>query len=88
MPIVKLSTHAERSYRRLARNDRGLLQRVDRALERLAAEPDAGKPLAGPLKGHRSHRVGVVRIIYRHEVEADLVLVLEIAHRGSVYKRR
>jgi mRNA-degrading endonuclease RelE of RelBE toxin-antitoxin system len=73
---------------RLARDDRTLFQRIDRALERLASEPDAGKPLAGPLRGHRSHRVGPMRIIYRHETEADLVLVLEIASRSGVYRRR
>ena len=88
MPAVRLSRRAEASYLRLARDDRSLFRRIDRALERLASEPDIGKPLAGPLRGHRSHRVGPMRIIYRHETEANLILVLEIAFRGGVYRRR
>lgn len=88
MPTVRLSKRAEASYFRLARDDRTLFRRIDKALGRLGSEPDAGKPLAGPLRGHRSHRVGPMRIIYRHEAEADLVLVLEIAFRAGAYRRR
>jgi mRNA-degrading endonuclease RelE of RelBE toxin-antitoxin system len=83
---VRLSSNARRSYERLARSDRRLFVRVDRALDRLAREPDAGKPLQGPLAGRRSLRVGSSRIIYRFDQGMLLVLILEIAPRGSVYK--
>jgi mRNA-degrading endonuclease RelE of RelBE toxin-antitoxin system len=76
VPAVRLSRHARTSYERLARNDRALLRRVDRALDRLGEEPAVGKPLAGPLRGHRSHRVGSVRVVYRYEADADVVLIL------------
>ena len=88
MPAVRLSTHARTSYERLARNDRALFRRVDRALDRLAEEPAAGKPLVGPLRGHRSHRVGPVRIVYRYEADADVVFVLDIAQRDRAYRRQ
>ena len=88
MRAVKLSTHAQTSYKRLARDDRPLFRRADRALDRLAENPTAGKPLVGPLRGHRSHRVGSVRIVYRYEGEADVVLALDIVQRGRAYRRR
>jgi mRNA-degrading endonuclease RelE of RelBE toxin-antitoxin system len=83
---VRLSTHAWRAYDRLARADRRLFRRVDRALDRLAEEPRAGKSVHGPLQGHRSLRVGSLRIVYRFESERLLVLVLSIAERGRAYR--
>ena len=85
MVEVRLSSHARRSYEKLARSDRRLFLRVDRALDRLARAPDAGKPLRGPLIGRRSFRVGPMRIIYKFEQEMLLILVLEIAPRGTAY---
>lgn len=84
--MLRLSTHARKSYHRLARSDRRLFERVDRALDRLVANPTLGKPLAGPLSGHRSLRVGSVRIAYRFDDEDQAVLVLDIAQRGGVYR--
>ena len=88
MPTVRLSTHARTSYERFARNDRVLFRRVDRALDRLSEDPAVGKPLVGPLRGHRSYRIGPVRVIYRYESGADEVLVLDIALRDKAYRRR
>ena len=88
MAVVKLSSHARKSYLRLGRDDRRLWIRVDRALDRLAENPGIGKPLAGPLLHHRSHRVGPLRIVYRIESDGGLtVLVLDVAQRGRAYRR-
>lgn len=86
MAAIRLSSHARRSYARLARSDRRLFGRVDRALDRLIEEPAAGKPLAGPLAGHRSLRVGPLRIVYRVAGERQGIEVLDIAHRGGAYR--
>ncbi len=86
MVTVQLSSQARKSFRQLARSDRRLFERVDRALDRLAKEPEAGKPLQGALRGRRSYRVGSVRIIYRHLAERLLVYVLDIGQRGKVYR--
>ena len=86
MAEVRLSSHTRKSYLRLARSDRRLFQRVDRVIERIAEDPTGGKPLAGPLAGHRSFRVGSLRIVYRLEEGRLLVLVLDIAERGGVYR--
>ena len=59
---------------------------LDRALDRIAAEPEAGKPLVGPPRGRRSYRVGSVRIVYRWECGKCLVMVLDIAQRAEAYR--
>jgi mRNA-degrading endonuclease RelE of RelBE toxin-antitoxin system len=83
---LRLSGHARKSYYRLARSDRRLFERIDRAPDRLAKDPTVGKPLAGPLSGHRSLRLGSVRVVYRFDDEDQAVLVLDIAQRGGVYR--
>ncbi|MCP4202244.1 MAG: type II toxin-antitoxin system RelE/ParE family toxin [bacterium] len=60
---VELSTTARKALGRLRSANRRLFERVDRALDRLADEPLAGKALHGQLAGRRSLRVGQVRII-------------------------
>jgi mRNA interferase RelE/StbE len=83
---IRLSTVARKAYERLAHTDRRLFRRIDRALDRIAGEPKIGKPLHGPLRGHRSLRVGSLRIVYRFEAGKLVVLVLSIAERGRVYR--
>ncbi len=83
---IRLSSHARKSYLKLGRSDRRMLRRLDRALDRIAAEPEAGKPLVGPLRGRRSYRVGSVRIVYRWHGGECWVLVLEISQRGAAYR--
>lgn len=83
---IVLSTQAKKAYGRLARSDRKLFQRVESALDRLAENPELGKSLQGPLADRRSHRVGPLRIIYRHEADRLLIFVLDIAQRGRVYR--
>lgn len=86
MSEVRLSSHARKSYHRLARSDRRIFERIDRALDRLGQHPAVGKPLSGPLAGHRSLRVGSMRIVYRFDDEDLTILVLDIAQRGGVYR--
>ena len=86
MASLRLSTHAHRYFKRLNRADRRLFERLDRSLDRLIDQPELGKPLVGPLEGHRSLRVGHLRINYRMETDGDCVVVLDIAPRGGVYR--
>jgi len=83
---LRLSTHARRYYKRLYRADRRLFDRLDNSLGRLLDQPKLGKPLVGPLEGHRSLRVGHLRVIYRIDAEQIEVLVLDIAPRGGIYR--
>ena len=86
MARVRLSTKAEKAYEKLARSDRRLFARVDRALDLLSQQPYAGKALHGPLSGRRSLRVGPARIIYRYQSEKLVVLVLAITPRDKAYR--
>lgn len=55
----------------------------------LSARPHrVGKPLAGPLAGCFGARRGTYRIVYRIDDVAGIVQVLDIAHRGTVYRPR
>ena len=80
---VEFPRRAARDYANL---DGSVQRRIRQALRRLAANPNAGKPLQRPLRNRRSYRVGDYRIIYRVERDKLLVLVLTIGHRREVYK--
>lgn len=71
---------------RLAEADEELAAGSGHSLDRLINQPQLGKPLVGPLEGHRSLRVGHLRIIYRIEPEGGAVFVLDIASRGRAYR--
>jgi mRNA-degrading endonuclease RelE of RelBE toxin-antitoxin system len=83
---VELSRGAARALEKLFRSDRRAYARVSRALDRLAEQPELGKPLQGPLAGRRSHQVGTLRIIYRFETERLVVFILDIGSRGKIYR--
>jgi mRNA interferase RelE/StbE len=52
----------------------------------IARDPFAGKPLAGPFKGIYSHRIGVIRILYKPYKDRLIVVVLDIGHRREIYR--
>ena len=56
------------------------------SLEAIAAEPRSGKPLKGAFAGQWSFRVGQYRILYLIEDRRLVVLVLDIGHRGDIYR--
>lgn len=59
---------------------------VDAAILSLAREPLAGKALRGRLRGIRSLRVGVYRVIYRFDGRRKEVVVASIRHRSEAYR--
>ena len=85
MARVRLSTKARKAFEKLARSNRRLFARVDRALDLLSQQPDAGKALHSPLSGRRLLRVGPARIIYRYQPEKLDALVLAITPRDKAY---
>lgn len=56
------------------------------ALSELERDPYLGHELRGRLRGLRSYRVGVYRIIYELRVDRT-VRVVAIRHRGSAYDK-
>lgn len=57
-------------------------------LEEIACYPLLGKALHSSLKGLRSKRVGKVRIIYKQEKKQLVVVIVNIEHRKSVYRKK
>lgn len=51
----------------------------DAALRRIELDPIAGAPLFEPLKGLWSYRTDELRIVYRIDAEAKIVVILSIA---------
>lgn len=82
MATVLLSSRAQR--------DAALLRPIylaalDSALAELAADPLSGKPLRGKLRGLRSYRVGVYRLVYEFDARARVVLIVSVRHRSEAY---
>ncbi|MBN2580549.1 MAG: type II toxin-antitoxin system RelE/ParE family toxin [Pirellulales bacterium] len=60
-----------------------ILDQIDRGLPKKA---ESNPTLKGQFAGLRKHRVGDYRVIY--SILGDDVLILRIAHRRNVYKRK
>lgn len=56
------------------------------ALTLLESDPHAGHSLRGRLRGVRSLRVGVFRILYTLHADASRVRVLAVRHRSVAYR--
>lgn len=62
-------------------------RQIKEAVERIAQNPDIGKPLTYELSGLFSYRSGDYRIIYRIYHKEILVIILTIGHRKDIYKK-
>lgn len=83
---IVLLPGAERAYKKLFATNKLIFRGIDRALEDLKQNPLAGKPLVAKLKGKRSLRVGIYRVIYRVEKRKSVIYVFDIGHRRDVYR--
>jgi len=83
---VELTARARKQYEAL---DRPVRDRIRAALGELADDPTPVQVKA--LAGHDSLlrvRVGAWRVIYRVDYARVLIVVIEIGHRSTVYRRR
>jgi mRNA interferase RelE/StbE len=71
----------------LAQIPRNIRDIIKRAIEeRLGVDPFSfGKPLRYSWEGHKSHRVGDYRIVYRIKEMEKIVLIVAIKHRKEAY---
>lgn len=60
---------------------------IESGLERIANQPEIGKPLRKELKGLYSYRVTSYRILYKIRQNELIVVVIAIGHRKNIYDR-
>ena len=82
---IRIKGSASKELERIAKPQR---LRIITAIDRLAANPFLGSALKGELRGLRRLRVGDYRVLYEVQNDAVVVLVLRIAHRRKVYRRK
>jgi mRNA interferase RelE/StbE len=82
---VKVTTRAQRDLDHLPR--RVLTAVVEFMFGELARQPlRVGKPLRRELSGLHGARRGPYRILYRVDDDAEVVIILRIAHRVDAYR--
>ncbi len=57
---------------------------LEKAVDEIIEDPEAGKPLRHSLKGLRSYRKGDIRVIY--SIEKDAIFFVTFGHRKKVYR--
>jgi mRNA interferase RelE/StbE len=77
---------ARRVRQELLELDWPLIDAAEDALGLLEREPESGHALRGRLRGLRSLRVGVYRIIYQLSENDQTVRVVAIRHRSIAYR--
>ena len=82
---IRIKGSAAKELERITKPQR---LRIITAIDRLAANPFLGSALKGELRGLRRLRVGDYRVLYEVQNDAVVVLVLRIAHRREVYRRK
>jgi len=80
---ILLSREAVRQLERLPKM---YAAAVDGAISTLEDHPLVGKPLRGRLRGLRSLRVGVYRVLYELAGRRKAVLIVSVRHPGEAYR--
>ena len=79
--------YTEEAKKQIAKLDERTKIKTNEALEKIAKNPETGKPLTRELEGRWSYRVGDYRIIYRIYRTEVIVLILTMGHRRDVYAK-
>lgn len=82
---------SEKAVRSLRKMDKQTARRIRNELAEIAELEDPrsrGKALVGNLAGLWRYRVGDYRIVCDIEDDVLVILVIDVAHRREVYKRR
>lgn len=62
------------------------LKIVEKVTNYLVEDPvHIGKPLLGKFKGLVRYRIGDYRIIYERDINQQIIIVVRVGHRSSVY---
>lgn len=85
---IEIDKGVQRSMKKLDRNVAKRIIAKLREISQLEDPRSTGKALVGNLTGLWRYRVGDYRIVCDIEDEVLLILVIDVAHRSKVYKRR
>lgn len=85
---IEMDKGVQRSMKKLDRNVAKRIIAKLREISQLEDPRSTGKALVGNLAGLWRYRVGDYRIVCDIEDEVLLILVIDVAHRSKVYKRR
>ncbi len=82
-------TIKKQAIKALQKMPRQSAQRIRRALDRLAEDPDRRDVDVAPLEGRPGYRlrVGGFRVIFERDDRACVIVVLRIAPRGQAYRQ-
>ena len=83
---IVLTREAQKDYQKLAKN---MARRINQCMDTLRENPlqyPQAIPLKGKLAGFYRWRVGDWRVVYRVDIDEEVVTILQIAHRSKVYK--
>ena len=86
MHTVEFTPAATRAY---AAADRPLAKKIARCIEQLERDPrgsNNAEPMVGPDAGKWRYRIGDRRVIYTIDDARQVVTIIDIAPRGSVYR--
>jgi mRNA interferase RelE/StbE len=85
--ILRLAGPAKRRVQRLPEKIAAAV--LEFILGPLLENPQrVGRALRGELEGLHAARVGAYRVVYGNDEEARTVTVLDVDHRGDVYRSR
>ena len=85
---IELTPAVEKILHKLAKKDRSLMVRIDKALLTLTENPTPSnsKHLVGEIANLYRLRVGDHRIIYQVKGDKLIILVVHVGHRKDVYR--
>lgn len=85
---IEINKDVQRAMRKM---DKGIAKRITAKLREVSQLDDprsTGKALTGNMSGIWRYRVGDYRILCHIEDGVLVILVVDVAHRREIYKRR
>lgn len=81
---VKFTKTALKNFNKL---DKRFQKAAAKAIDKLAANPQIGKPLTRNLKGYWKLRFSRYRIIYQIKRKRLIIIIFDVKHRKRIYKK-
>lgn len=81
--MVKEIIRAPRFINQVKKIDGGLLERVQKLINKIINNPEVGKPMRFDRKGTREVYLPPFRMSYSYDKEKDILYLLEIYHKDE-----